>query len=311
MQINQRNLERNAETQLLDIFYLINSYIKKVGYKSAFNTLGIVLLKTFQHPITMFYVIRAIAQFKYSKKTILGNFKKSIFNAYSLKLTLEDRVRALIFHNDFVMSKLSKKFFECPNYECKLWALNNSDDLEIFLSNTNEQFTHEGLLSLTLRLNGCPMFFFSFLICSGALFNISGPVFFLTRIQGVPNQYDSIKLINKMMGNLNLSNMLLSAAEGFSLSLGIRTIVSTGASNQLSFNPDYSKNHFYSTYDEFLYKNGALINHDGYFLLSVPLPIKELSMVQAHRSRHKRHCAIRSDISEAAQEAVQYSILKS
>ena len=299
------------KTQLLDIFYSINNYIKKAGYKSAFNTFGIVLFKTFQHPITMLYVIRAIAQFKYSKKTILGNFKKSIFNAYSQNLILGDRVRALIFHNDFVMSKLSKQFFECPNYECKLWALNNSDYLEIFLSNTNEHFTHEGLLSLTLRLNGRPMFFFSFLICSGALFNISGPVLFLTRIQGIPNQYDSIKLINKLMGNLNLSNMLLSAAEGFSLSLGIRAIVSTGASNQLSFNQDYSKNHFYSTYDEFLYKNGALLNRDGYFLLSVPLPIKELSMVQTHRSRHKKLSMIRYEISEAVREAVQSSILKS
>ena len=296
---------------MIDISHQINNYIKTVGHKVALKTLGIVLVRMFQHPITMLHVIRAIVQFKYSKRTVLGNFKKSIFNAYSSNLTSGNRLTALLFHNDFVISKLSKKFFEYPNYKCKLWSLFDLNYLEIYLSNTNERATHEGLLSLTLCLNGSPMFFFSFLICSGALFNISGPVFFLTRIQGVPNQYDSIKIINKLMDNLNLSNMLLSAAEGFSLSLGIRAIVSVSAYNQLSFNPDYSRNHFYSTYDEFLLKNGAFLNHDGYFLLSVPLPIKELSMVQTHRSRHKKHSMIRYEISEAVREAVQSSILKS
>ena len=295
---------------MYSIFYLLNSSIKNSCYLCTLNKLRIALVRTFQHPVLMLRILKVVILFKYSKIDIMRDFKKLNYPAYSNTFKFSDRVEAFIFHNIYIINNLGSKLVKYSNDGIKLWSSSDVELLEIYLSRTELHFNHEGILSLTLRFDGQPVFFISFLICNGRTLNLSGPIFFLSRIQGIPKNYASIRLVNKLLNNLNLSNTLLSAAEGVALALNIKKIISVNAFNQISYNSDGSKGNFRSTYDEFLIKNAAFLERDGYFSLPVPLPTKELKSVKAHRSRHKRHLAIRREVSEAARAAIEYEMSK-
>jgi len=238
----------------------------------------------------------------------LRDFRRLNNPSYSTTFNFIDRVDAFIFHNDYFSSKLGGKLVRYSNDEIKLWKSPNVEFLQICLSRTEQLLNREGVLCLSLQLAGRSLFIFSFLICNGRLFNDSGPILFLSRIQGASGQFDSIKKINMSMGNL--SNVLLSALEGIALSLNIKQIICVSASNQIQFNSDGPKSNFHSTYDEFLIKNGALFRGDGFFALSVPLPAKNFNTGRSHRSRHKKHSEIRFEISESVRAVMQSEIQK-
>ena len=294
---------------MLNIFYLLNNSIKNAGYLGTLYKFRVLVAITFLHPNLIIKASKAIFQFKASKTTITRNLWHAINKAYANNLKLSERVNALIWHSDFITSKFKGVFLVDSHDEIKLWSSFNLDSLEIYLSTTEPHFNHEGILSLTLRFKWQPIFYFSFLFCSNRMDNSSETILFLTRIQGVPGNYADIKLINKLMGNLNLSNILLSALEGLALSLNIRKIICVSATNQCSFKSDGSKSNFHSAYDEFLIKNGAFLEEEGFFSLPIPLPTKDLTMVQAHRSRHKRHSAVRNEISKIVRAKVECDIL--
>jgi len=295
---------------LLGIFKLLNNSIKNSGYLGTLYKFRVLVSVTFLYPNVIIKASKAIFKFKASKTTIIRNLWRAINKAYANNLKLSERVNALIWHSDFIASEFKGRFLVDSHDEIKLWSSYNLDSLEVYLSTTEPHSNHEGILSLTLRFKGQPIFYFSFLFCSNRMGNNSETILFLTRIQGVPGNYADIKLINKLMGNLNLSNILLSALEGLAMSLNIRKIRCVSATNQCSFNSGGSRGNFHSTYDEFLVKNGAIFEEEGFFSLPIPLPIKDLTMVQAHRSRHKKHSAKRREISDAVRTTIQSEIQK-
>ena len=161
---------------MYSIFYLLKKSIKNSGYLRTLNKLRIVLVRTLQTPVLMLRILKVVILFKYSKIDIMRDLKKLNNPAYSTILDFSDRVDAFIFHNSYIINKLGSKLVKYSNDEIKLCSSTDGDLLEIYLSRTELNFNHEGILSLTLRFEGRPVFFFSFLICNGRAFNLSGPI---------------------------------------------------------------------------------------------------------------------------------------
>ena len=286
--------------KLNELLLGLKKSINNSGFRNTLYKIMVLLENIFRHPILIFQYIKVTRRIKYSVVSTINQLKLCSSGCYSTTLSFSDGIKIFIYHHNFIDSKFGTDRFNLNlNDRVNLWTLPGSNSIKMYLSVTEDRFNHEGLLILALHFEERPLCFLSFVICDGQLFNSFGPVLFITRIQGTPNEYTSIKYVNKLLGNLNLSNSLLSAASGFALSLGLKKIISVSSATQLSFKSDASSMNFYSTYDLFLIKNSALLD-DGYFSLPVPLPSNKFNEDRAHRSRHKRHLTIRSEIAQSA-----------
>lgn len=145
--------------------------------------------------------------------------------------------------------------------------------------------------------NGMRLMVLSFMFCDDGAMGTLGPAAFVTRIQGVPGQYDRIKLACKLLPHLNLSHALVSALEGLCHVWKIEKIIGVNIENQPGYEGETVSPNFHSTYHNFWINNHAETTDSGYHLLNLPLLSEKKPLsTGSHRSRAIKRREIRSCI---------------
>lgn len=184
----------------------------------------------------------------------------------------------------------------------ELWSQTlNGNTLSIQLTTPSSFHRYEGELLLVFECNARRLMVLSFMFCDGRAMGAPGPVAFVTRIQGVPGQYDHIKLACKLLSHLNLSHALISALEGLCHVWGIEKIIGVNIENQLGYEGKILSANFHFTYYNPWINKHAEKTDSGYYLLNLPLLSEEKpSSTGSHRSRAIRRRQIRSNIKSEA-----------
>lgn len=235
-----------------------------------------------------------IANNKFSSDSYMVISRRFINTAYSADLNTDEIVYYYIKHYQFIKKSNLKIFVNDSGLI--LWKYEFHDKLnsKIKIEFPLSKHTHEGELNLCLYLDDEVIMIMSFLIVYDN--KILNSFICLSRIQGIKNQFQKIKYVNKYFNDMNSTHLLLSALEGICLAIGIPKINAVSAINQLSFYKKNSTNYF-STYNNFLIKAGGQLDFRGNYMLSIPLDINKENHTSSNKSRHKKHAATRISIS--------------
>jgi hypothetical protein len=161
----------------------------------------------------------------------------------------------------------------------------------------------EGEWSINLLVDGEIVFVLSFTIVPGWTIKATAPeVVLISRLQGISGRYSQIKLATRTLVDVAPGALLLAALQGIAMALGIGELASVSATDQTL----YCKEHdavFRSAYDEFFAELGIAKNSAGFFLSSVPIAEKPMSLIkQGHKLRTRAKRAFKREIMWAGAE---------
>jgi hypothetical protein len=159
----------------------------------------------------------------------------------------------------------------------------------------------EGDMCLIFKANLTDVFTLAFTICHGRFFGLPGDAIYVGRLQGARNQMDLIRASAKTCSGIAQQTLLLAAAEGICLSLGIRWMVCPNSKAQLSVGRQDEFFSGVSIYDQFWLEIGATRLNEENFYLPVPMPHKPTKHIKrCHRSRAAKRRNYRNAVSDQA-----------
>lgn len=282
--------------------FLKNSHLQHVNrFLHAF-------INFFRHPIHASLIFYYVLLMKPPKANDIRHWLRLNRCAYSRRLNFFQRSEVFLQNHRFVCRHLRSEFLDdSRGGHWELWSQAlNGNTLSIRLTTPSSFHRYEGELVLVFECNARRLMVLSFMFCDGRAMGAPGPVAFVTRIQGVPGQYDHIKLACKLLPHLNLSHALISALEGLCHVWGIEKIIGVNIENQLGYEGEIISPNFHSTYHNFWINNHAETTDSGYYLLNLPLLSEKKPLsTGSHRSRAIKRREIRSSIKFEASNNVR------
>lgn len=215
------------------------------------------------------------------------------------------RIRLMTHHYSFIRRNLVG---DCLARICRgpsaVWEESRNGTLyRIVLSlpppSTKEQA--EGDICLVFKADSTDVFTLSFTICPGSSFGLAGDVMYIGRLQGSRQQMDLIRASAKNCNGISQQTLLLAAAEGICLAMGIRWMVCPSSRSQLSVGRQDEFSNGVSIYDQFWLDIGATRLGEENFHLPVPMPHKPTNQIKrCHRSRAAGRRRYRDSVSDQA-----------
>lgn len=161
----------------------------------------------------------------------------------------------------------------------------------------------EGDICLVFKADATDVFTLAFTICPGRSFGLAGDVLYIGRLQGARQQMDLIRDSAKKCNGISQQTLLLAAAEGICLAMGIRWMVCPSSRAQLSVGRQDEFSSGVSIYDQFWLDIGATRLGEENFHLPVPMPHKPTSQIKrCHRSRAAGRRRYRDSVSDQARK---------
>jgi uncharacterized protein VirK/YbjX len=164
----------------------------------------------------------------------------------------------------------------------------------------------EGELSLVLKSDRKTIFTLSFTIIPGRIVKSEAEeVLLISRLQGERKCFpQQMKLAIEAMHGVRPRALVFAALEGFAAALGISEIAAVCATNHIAYCEEFDAA-FKNGYDNFFTELGMDKTAAGFFLTSVPIEGKPLSLIKrGHKIRTKRKRAFTDQIRLACAESV-------
>ena len=217
------------------------------------------------------------------------NFKH-LGNYLALFLNINSRAAILINHYQQIVNLMKDDFTEnLITGDVVLWATSvENDEFDIALAFPD--YGMEGDLSLVYNFNSKRLFTMSFTFTPGAILDLPDEqVLFITRVQGLGGNFDSIRNATRNLHDISPLALLLVAVQGVAASCGIPLIAGISVADQVTVGLGKSLVDSRHVYDDFWMNQGGEPVDGKFFLFPVPLPRKPLAMIKRnHRCRVKR-----------------------
>ncbi len=171
--------------------------------------------------------------------------------------------------------------------------------------------TSDGELSIHYSINNIVIYIMSFTFVSGRIFGqTDDTIVFVTRIQGVTDNFVSVRDATKSLKDISPPFALMAALEGFSKNLGIKTLIGMPHQKQDSeqhedFAPVKDNSVFVALGATRIteFDTASTRSHVDYFRLPLPIPEKPITHVKrSHRSRAQAKRRIRKQISDVVHD---------
>lgn len=181
-----------------------------------------------------------------------------------------------------------------------LHAIAAGDHCFILTLGLSRDFDKEGEISLTLSVDGLPVFLMSFSIVPGKIVGAkAGEVLLISRVQGMKGVYQQVQLATKALHDVAPDALLFAALQGIAVAFGIGEIAAVTASRQSSFTADSSAE-FNQAYDRFFQGLEIPQTPDGFFLAPVPVEGKPMAQIKkGHKIRTKQKRAFKQSVQSA------------
>lgn len=157
----------------------------------------------------------------------------------------------------------------------------------------------EGDMRLDFKRESTVLYTLTFTITPGRLVDAEDrQVLLITAIQGASKKIELIKEATKICNDTSPAHLLLAAAQGVALSLGISAVAGVGTAQQIS-REDGDESSFVFDYDHFWESfTGEEVKKD-FYLVPVPFREKPIELVKANRrSRAIRRRELRGRVTE-------------
>jgi len=265
--------------------YFLSQFRKKNFRKSllinlkrlCFYLLNFKKFNQFGHLVTHFPLSES-HKFKI-KLSPLSNYLSRVFPLES--------VLSILFENyTFVKKQFSALTIEkifCDGLEC--WRY---DIYSIRFIKTKED-DYEGSFALIFNVNEKKIYTIAFSFVKSVI--IPGQwVIYIARKQGQPGMLPESRKTAKEFNDNKIIALMLAAAEGLALALGIKSIIGVGTVNQLSNCKIEMRETFIHSYDDYWETQESIKLENGDYLLPVPMLFKPLGIIPAH---HKKRTLIK------------------
>lgn len=154
---------------------------------------------------------------------------------------------------------------------------------------TYPHYDGEGSVALILNINSNPIYYLSFTIVPGHIFNMPDDhILYITRMQGGGNRFDLIKCATKSLYEISPPALLLIAVRAIATALNIASIAGITVHDHAYLGRLPTADHYFSNYDKFWTSvGGKKINDNAYILQTIPdeKPLSDIK--QSHRRRTK------------------------
>ncbi|UTY59378.1 DUF535 family protein [Massilia sp. erpn] len=161
-------------------------------------------------------------------------------------------------------------------------------------------FHTEGDLCISMKLAERAVYRLVFILSSGATFGLEQQnVVFITCVQGLVSQ-TALRPVIAECDDTHPADVLMAAVQGVAVSLGISTLVGIRTEQQVC-----SSEKTYFSYDNFFEEYGMLDRGMNAYLISIPMPRKDLALIPSkHRARARRKRVFRDAICDSVQHTL-------
>ena len=278
--------------------------LRKRGVATTAKKVARAFFNTLRHPLLNLRIVSVCAR---AGILFRGEFLERLIKlhngAYSRHFDFRERSRVFLHHFEFAHHNVPPQFrLGRSGARQDLWSLDVLDGrLSAVLHIPSLALSQEGELVVSLFFDAREIATCGFQFCEGAIFGESGTVIFVSRMQGVRNTYDIVKPLNKALGHMHLSKLLVSVIEGVALAHGVHCLVGVDGATQLAANDhkDYT-----SMYDRPWQDHGAVPIVPGYHALSLPLDHTVQGQGKCHPNHSRRRHELRRAITSAVRESV-------
>lgn len=225
----------------------------------------------------------------------------ALFNYLSRSFSFEEALPNLIANYTYISENFSKSSLDeifSEGLECWRHEIYN-----IKLIKT-KAFDFEGSFALIFNIGKTTIYTLSF----SFIRSIAEPeswVLYIARKQGQVGMLAEFRKTAKTFDDNKIVTMVLAAAEGLSLSLGINTMIGVGTANQLSNLKEELRETFIHSYNDYWETQESVRMEDGDYILPVPMLFKPLEQIPAH---HKKRTVLKRQRRHEISVAVRASI---
>ena len=242
----------------------------------------------------------------YRHSTMGGLTEHELVNQslFSSQFSVKKRLNILSFHYKFLHQRLSSRQRDAMiEVGVTCWQKNFENGSHRIVLKISQKYEYEGCLSMLYSIDDRDIYIMSFTICDGVDFDIDDQfVILISRLQGARGKHEDIAKATKQMIDIYPASTLMSALEGFGLSIGVNKIIAVAAKNQVSIKEgDFE--HAKSQYDEFwkTFEPNALLK-SGDYLISIPFALKPLKLIRSKfRKRTLAKRSLKKDVSNTMQ----------
>jgi uncharacterized protein VirK/YbjX len=212
-----------------------------------------------------------------------------------------ERRRILLFHNDYLAHSLNERFFEeAASPQRPTWSSGEAQSQAVWVK-ANDLLGGEGDLTLAFTAGGLPLYELSFSLAPTSEQSASAAML-IVRIQGARGRFAEIRQATADCGDIAPAHVLVSAAEGVAVALGVSTILGIGNDEQLS-KASVDKAGCLFDYDVFWESLGGRPRR-GWFQFDAPYagkPLSQTPTTHRRRTRRKRRAkaALRDEVTTA------------
>lgn len=219
-----------------------------------------------------------------------------------------DQVLPVLIDNySFLLMHFSKESIDkifSTGLECWTQGIFNIQLIKI------KDFDFEGSFALIFNVDSTCIYTLSFSFFQQL--NESGMyswALYIGRKQGQAGMLDKFRMTAKTFNDNKIVTLVLAAAEGLALALGIKSLIGVCTENQLSYQEQQtqSKEHFITSYNSYWETQESLKLSNGDYLMPIPLSLKLIEKIPAHhkkrtllkrKTRHEISVAVRNRISQ-------------
>lgn len=241
--------------------------------------------------------------YRYTLPCLSNNFQRAV------------RLELLIAHYRFMSSRLGSEF--CAGIihgNLMPWGREQAGHwFSIRLSGPCAVSGHrEGELTFTLQMDHIDLYKLSFSIVPASVLSQPsgthpvrpGHTLYIGRVQGVPGNFEQIRLATKACHDIAPPDLLMSAVAGMARALGIEVIGGVGIEHSIS-SESIQQSSMSFDYTEFWDRYHGIKAPDGHHLMSLPFPEKPIQDIAAkHRKRTLVKREFKQEITEAAEACV-------
>lgn len=225
------------------------------------------------------------------------------------------RLELLMAHYRFMNDRLGARFCEAiVDRTLTLWFSEQQEHVfSIHGSGPCAVSGHrEGELTFTLKMDGADLYKLSFSIVPASVLPSppasasSGPghALYIGRVQGVPGNFERIRLATKACHDIAPPDMLMAAVAGMAGALGIEVIAGVGIEHSIS-SECIQQSSMSFDYTEFWDRHHGSKTAEGHHLMALPFPEKPIQAIAAkHRRRTLTKREFKREITEAARACV-------
>jgi uncharacterized protein VirK/YbjX len=227
-------------------------------------------------------------------------------------LSREERAAILMHHYTLLSNHTHEQFFRTVvDGSLELWQTVIGGHVYRILMNFPRETHDEGDLALVFRADATNLYTLSFTLGPGSIAGLKAVnVMYIARVQGKGGSLELIRSATKDCLDISPAALLLAAAEGVAMELGLERIVGISASTQLSADRSGPAG-LIAAYDDFWIAVGGRKLVGDMYQLTVPLSEKPIQLIKrCHRSRVRRKRAFKRLVSELVRAKFQESVVR-